>query len=263
VGSVSEQSMFAATGDAYDRFMGRYSRALAAPFADFAGVSRGQRALDVGCGPGALTGELVSRLGADSVAACDPSATFVAACAERHPGVDARVGSAEDLSYPDAGFDVVAAQLVLHFVSDGRRAGEHMRRVTRPGGTVAVCVWEFGHGMQLLRSFWDAAVQLDPEAPDELRNLRYGREGENERWLTTAGLVEVVESTLSVSSAYRDFDELWTGFLAGIGPAGSYCVGLSSAGQAGLRAALFERLGRPDGTFSLDAVARVGRGVRG
>ena len=263
MGSVSERAMFAATGDAYDRFMGRYSRALAAPFADFAGVSPGQRALDVGCGPGALTGELVRRLGAQSVAACDPSAPFVSACAERHPGVDARAGSAEDLPYPDAEFDVVASQLVLHFVSDADRAGQQMRRVTRPGGTVAVCVWEFGQGMQLLRSFWDAAVRLDPDAPDELRTLRYGREGEIEEWLKTAGLGEVVESTLSVSSSYLDFDELWTGFLAGIGPAGAYAVSLPEARQAALRTALFERLGSPEGAFGLDAVARVGRGVRG
>lgn len=254
--------MFATSGDAYDRFMGRYSRALAAPFADFAGAGPGQRALDVGCGPGALTGELVGRLGADGVSACDPSHSFVTACAERHPGVDARLGSAEDLPYADGQFDVVAAQLVLHFVSDTDRAGQQMRRVTRPGGTVAVCVWAFGQGMQLLRAFWDAAVQLDPDAPDELRDLRYGREGELRGWLSTAGLTQVVESTISVSSAYRDFDELWSGLLAGIGPAGAYCVSLSPDRRESLRAALFDRLDRPDGGFTLDAVARVGRGVR-
>ena len=260
---LPDRPMFAVTGDAYDRFMGRYSRALAAPFADFAGVGTQQRALDVGCGPGALTGELVDRLGAKSVAACDPSGSFVAACAERHPGVDARVGSAEELPYPDADFDVVAAQLVLHFVSDTARAGQQMRRVTRAGGTVAACVWAVGEGMQLLRAFWDAAVQLDPDAPDELRDLRFGAEGELGEWLTSIGLAEVVESTISVSSAYRDFDEVWSGLLAGIGPAGVYCLSLAPDAREALRAALFDRLGSPDADFTLEAVARVGRGVRG
>jgi len=262
VGSIPEGRMFAASGDSYDRFMGRYSRALAAPFADFAGIGAGQRALDVGCGPGALTGELVRRLGPESVSACDPSGMFVAACAERHPGVDARTGSAEDLPYPDAGFDVVAAQLVLHFVSDTDRAGEHMRRVTRPGGTVAACVWEFGQGMQLLRAFWDAATEVDPEAPDELRDLRFGRDGELADWLSAAGLTEVVESTLSVDSSYLDFEELWSGFLAGIGPAGAYLVSQPPARREAVHAALFQRLGRPQGPFTLRAVARAGRGVR-
>ena len=262
MGLEPQGPMFAASGDSYDRFMGRYSRALAVPFADFAGIGAGQRALDVGCGPGALTGELVRRLGAGSVSACDPSGMFVAACAERHPGVDARTGSAEDLPYGDAEFDVAAAQLVLHFVSDGDRAGEQMRRVTHPGGTVAACVWDFSQGMQLLRAFWDAAIEVDPEAPDELRDLRYGREGELADWLSAAGLADVVESTLSVDSTYRDFEEVWSGLLAGIGPAGTYLVSQPPDRRESLHAALFQRLGRPQGAFTLEAVARAGRGTR-
>lgn len=253
---------FAASGEAYDRFMGRYSLPLAEQFAEFTGVVAGRRALDVGCGPGNLTGELVRRLGAGAVAACDPSEPFVAACAQRHPGVDVRPGAAEALPFEDARFDLVAAQLVLHFVSDPRRAASEMTRVARPGGTVAACVWDFVEGMQMLRAFWDAALSLDPDAPDELRVMRFGSEGEISQWLNDAGLTGVTEGTLQVTSTYQDFDELWSGFLAGIGPAGNYSRQLPVPRQAALRRALHERLGEPAGAFTLSAMARAGRATR-
>lgn len=259
---VTGARTFAVSGDAYDRFMGRYSRSLAPEFATFAGVATGMRVLDVGCGPGALTGELVRRLGPSNVAACDPSEPFVAACAARHPGVEVRRGPAEQLPYDDGEFDLVAAQLVLHFISDPGRAGAECARVVRPGGVVTACVWDFDDGMELLRAFWDAALARDPDAPDEARMLRFGRPGEVPQWLTEAGLVQVAETTLTVETEYQDFDELWTSLLAGIGPAGSYCVGLPDAARADLREALFERLDSPTGAFSLRAVARAGRGVR-
>lgn len=253
--------LFAASGEAYDRFMGRYSQPLAVEFAGFARVAPGSLALDVGCGPGALTAELARRLGADAVAACDPSASFVAACRERNPGVDVRAGDAERLPFPDRGFDVVLAQLVLHFVTDPTAAAAEMSRVLRPGGVIATCVWDFGQGMQLLRAFWDAALSLDPGSPDEHQVMRFGRPGEIAEWLTDAGLVEVTESTLTVASRYQDFDELWSGFLAGVGPAGSYCMSLSPAHRAALRQALYDRLGSPTGPFALAAVARAGYGL--
>ncbi len=259
---VAGARTFAVSGDAYDRFMGRYSRPLAAEFATFAGAAQGQRALDVGCGPGALTGELVRRLGTANVAACDPSDAFVAACAARHPGVDVRHGSAEQLPYDAGEFDLVTAQLVLHFVTDPRRAASEFSRVARPDGVVAACVWDFEQGMELLRAFWDAALSLDAGAPDEARVLRFGRAGEIAEWLTDAGIGQVAETTLTVESEYRDFDDLWTPLRAGIGPAGSYFVGLPDAARQALRAVLFERLGSPAGAFRLRAVARAARGVR-
>lgn len=253
--------MFTASGEAYDAFMGRYSGPLAAEFATFAGVRCGQRVLDVGCGPGALTSELGRRAGAAAVSACDPSASFVAACSRRNPGVDVRTGAAERLPFDDDQFDLVVSQLVLHFVPDPEAAASEGRRVLREGGVLAACVWDFAHGMELLRAFWDAALSLDPRAPDELVVMRFGREGEIARWLTDAGLAQVRESTLTVSSSYADFDELWSGFLAGIGPSGSYCVGLPPRHRAALRRALYERLGEPSGAFTLAAVARAGRAV--
>lgn len=253
--------MFAVAGSAYDSFMGRYSTALAAGFADAAGVSAGGSALDVGCGPGALTGVLVSRLGPDNVYACDPSPSFRDACAARHPGVVVKPGRAESIPFEDGVVDHALAQLVLHFVSDGERAAAEMARVVRPGGTVAACVWDFADGMEMLRHFWDAALSIDPDAPDEARVLRFGRPGEIAELFSGAGLEDVVESMLRVESTYASFDELWNGFLAGVGPAGAYCVALGDEHRERLRAALFDRCGAPEGAFTLGAVARcaVGR----
>jgi SAM-dependent methyltransferase len=252
---TSGAQSFQASGEAYDAFMGRYSRSLAGPFADGVGVSAGQSALDVGCGPGALTGVLVDRLGVESVSACDPSEPFVAACAAGHPGVDVRLGRAEAIPFDDDSFDVALMQLVLHFVSEPDHAAAELRRVVRPGGTVGACVWEFGSGMQMLRQFWEAAVAVDPDAPDEVRVMHFGRQGEIAELFERAGFLEVTESTLAVASTYTDFDELWAGFLLGIGPAGAYLLTLPEDHRAALRTELFAGVGSPTGAFSLDATA--------
>lgn len=253
---------FQATGDAYDLFMGRYSRHLSRPFADAASVAAGHRVLDVGCGPGALTAELVQRIGSTNVVALDPSPPFVAACTERFPGTEVHLGRAEALPFADDSFDRVMAQLVVHFVSDPTGAASEFRRVLRPGGIAAACVWDFAEGMQMLRSFWDAALDVDDEAPDEARTLRFGRAGEIAELFDAVGLVDIDESTLEVESAYSDFDELWAGFMAGIGPAGSFVVSLDEPRRAALREALFRRVGSPTGSFTLTALARCATGVR-
>ena len=167
---------FAATADAYDRFMGRYSVHLAPSFADFADVSPGQRVLDVGCGPGALTTELVKRLGTSLVAAVDPAEQFVAAARERHPGVEVRVAAAERLPFSDGEFDAALAQLVVHFMEHPVRGLAEMARVTRDGGVVAACVWDHAGKQSPLAPFWDAVHELDPTAPDESR-LAGGHQG--------------------------------------------------------------------------------------
>lgn len=255
-----DRAMFAATADAYDAFMGRYSQPLAVAFADAAGVAPGQTALDVGCGPGALTGELVARLGAPAVAACDPSASFVAECAARNPGVEVRVAPAEALPFEDARFDIALAQLVLHFVGDPATAAGELRRVVRPGGTIAACVWDFHEEMEMLRLFWDAALAVVPDAPDEARTLRFGLAGDLAGLFDASGLSDVTETALRVQSSYEDFEELWAGFQAGIGPAGAFCTSLPDEPREALRRELFDRLGAPASTFTLDAVARCATG---
>jgi SAM-dependent methyltransferase len=169
-------------------------------------------------------------------------------------------GRAEAIPFDTDTADHAMAQLVLHFVSEPDAAAQEMARVVRPGGSVAACVWDFD-GMEMRRAFWDAALSIDPQAPDEARTLRFGRPGEIGDLFASAGLERIDESTLAVTSTYPSFDELWNGFLAGVGPAGSYCVSLQPAEQDRLRAALWTTLGSPAGSFTLGAVAHcaVGR----
>lgn len=259
--AVGGARSFLVSGQAYDLFMGRYSRELAPAFADAAGIAAGQDVLDVGCGPGALTGELVRRTGADRVLAVDPSPPFVEACAQRYAGVQVRLAPAEALPFDDAVVDAVLAQLVLHFVGDPDQAAREFRRVLRPGGRVGACVWDFAGGMEMLRAFWDAALEVDPGAPAEAQTLRFGGPGEMVEQLDSVGFVDLDETVLQVSSPYTGFDELWAGFLYGIGPAGGYLVTLPQEQQDAVREALHRRIGSPAGGFTLGATARcvVGR----
>ncbi len=220
--------------DAYDRFMGRYSVLLAPQLADLAGVAAGQRALDVGSGPGALTAELVARLGADSVVAVDPSAPFVEALSERYPGVEAQVAFADQLPFPDDAFDVSLAQLVVHFMKDPVIGVSEMRRVTRAGGVVAACVWDHGGSEGPLKHFWDAAREIDPRADDEskLPGVRQGQLGE---YFRQAGLNQVVETKLSVAVLHQTFEEWWEPFTLRVGPAGAFVATLDPTQRARLR----------------------------
>src|SRR5512141_2582211 len=166
--------MFSVPADAYDRYVGRYSPALAGELIHFAGVSPDGRALDVGCGPGALTAALVALLGADQVAAADPSRSFVEACRQRNPGVRVELAPAEALPFADGEFDHVLSQLVVNFLADARAGLGEMRRVTRRGGVITACTWDYAEGMTLIRSLFDAAITLDPAAVehDEGRKMR-------------------------------------------------------------------------------------------
>jgi len=247
---------FKVSGETYDRFMGRYSVQLAVVFADAAGIEAGQEALDVGCGPGALTAELVRRLGPESVTALDPSESFVEACRLRHPGVDVRVGRAEQLPYPDDRFDAALAQLVLHFVSDPDAAVREMSRVVRPGRIVAASVWDVARGMRMLRVFWDAARAVDPDAPDESRDRRFtAEEDEIGGLFRTVGLRDVIEGALEVEVEYEDFDDFWLPFLTATGPAGAFVASLDDERRGRLREEMRERLGSPEGPFTLPARA--------
>jgi len=182
-------------------------------------------------------------------------------CAARHPGVLVKLGRSESLPFQADTVDHAMAQLVLHFVSEPLDAARDMARVVRPGGRVSACVWDFDDGMEMLRGFWDAALTIDPDAPDEARTCRFGRPGEIAELFASAGIEDIVESTLSAPSTYESFDELWSGFLAGVGPAGAYCLALTDHERHRLRAELFDRLGTPAASFTLGAVARcaVGR----
>ena len=210
--------------DLYDRFMGRYSRLLAPQLADLAAVSAGQRVLDVGCGPGALTAELVNRLGAAAVSAVDPSEPFVAAAEERHPGVDVRRAAAERLPFQDAEFDATLAQLVVHLMENPSAGVDELVRVTRKHGVVAASVWDYAGGRGPVSVLWDAARELDPEVVDESQ-LAGVREGHLAELFDAAGLQEVEEAAHSIRVEHSSFEEWWEPFTLGVGPAGSYVAG--------------------------------------
>lgn len=248
---------FDVAAEAYDRFMGRYARLLAPQLADLAGLEPGHRVLDVGCGPGALTGELVSRLGPASVTAVDPSDPFVEAARARHPGVEVHVGAAEKLPFGVDEFDAALAQLVVHFMADPLVGLAEMRRVTRPGGIVAACVWDFAGGGAPLSLFWEAARQLDPGVVDE-SHLAGARQGHLPELFAAAGLRDVEETILSIEREHVGFEEWWEPYTAGVGPAGTYVSTLPLEHRRALRGRCRALL--PDGPFVLFSRAWAARG---
>jgi SAM-dependent methyltransferase len=248
---------FAVPADAYDRFMGRYSIQLSSQLADLAGVRDGQTVLDVGCGPGALTAELVERVGAAGVSAVDPSETFVEAARERHPEVNVQRAFAEELPYADRTFDAALAQLVVHFMRDPVAGLTEMARVTRAGGTVAACVWDHGSGRGPLSLFWTAVAELDPEAPDESRGAG-AQEGHLAQLFEAAGLRDVESAAESCSVEHASFEAWWQPYTGSVGPAGIYVAGLDSQRRERLRELCRARIaGEP---FTITARAWAARG---
>jgi SAM-dependent methyltransferase len=245
---------FNVPADAYARFMGRFSDPLGVTFADFAGVAPGLSVLDVGSGPGALTSELVGRLGAAGVAAVDPSPPFVAALGARFPEVDVRRGTAEALPFADDTFDATLAQLVVHFMSDPVAGLREMARVTRPGGVVAACVWDHDGGGSPLSLCWEAARELDPTVVDE-SGLAGAREGHLEQLCAEAELTEVDATLLSVEVMFASFEEWWEPYTFGIGPLGAYILSLEEARRTALRARCAALLPPPPFTVSGSAWA--------
>jgi SAM-dependent methyltransferase len=249
---------FDVAADAYDQFMGRYSRLLSPQLADLARVGPGKRVIDVGCGPGALTAELVERVGPANVAAVDPSEPFVAAAQARHPGVDVRRAAAEHLPFDDQTFDVALAQLVVHFMADPVAGLAEMARVTRHGGVVVACVWDHAGGRGPLSIFWQAARELDPNVDDESR-LAGAREGHLEALFERAGLRDITGTTISASLEHATFDEWWAPYTRGVGPAGAYATALDPERQAALRDRCRDLL--PAAPFVLTSQAWAARGV--
>jgi len=248
---------FEVSAEDYLRFIGSYSQQLAIFFAALAGVRGGQRVLDVGCGPGTLTAELISRLGTAKVSAVEPSASFAAAAQARWPEVDIRRSGAEQLPFADAIFDAALAQLVVHFMADPVTGLREMGRVTRPGGTVAACVWDHAGGRGPLAAFWSAVRELDPGADDE-SGLAGVREGHLAQLFAAAGLEQVRSGALTVRVRHASFGEWWQRFTLGVGPAGDYVATLTPEHRDELRERCRRRL--PDGPVEITATAWAATG---
>jgi SAM-dependent methyltransferase len=236
--------MFNVSDAAYDNFMGRFSVPLAPVFADFAGVVPGQRVLDVGAGTGALTAELLRR-GATPVAA-DPSPPFVATLRRRFPTVEVQESPAEDLPWPDESFDAALAQLVITFMRNASAGVEEMRRVVRPGGVVAVCMWD-RDGMEMLGAVNRTQRALDPSRPTPEQLTTYRTPEEIQPLLGDGAELELLE----VDAAYTGFDELWDSIADGAGPAGEWAKSLDAGQRGEARAELFRQVGEPEGPFTL------------
>jgi SAM-dependent methyltransferase len=249
---------FDVSASAYDRFMGQYSELLADLFADWSQIHPGQRALDVGCGTGALTEQLARRLGTSAVVAVDPSASFVAATQLRVAGLDVRLAGAEHLPFADAEFTVTLAQLVVHFMTDAVGGLREMARVTRAGGLVTACVWDHAGDRGPLTSFWNAVAELDPDASGEAA-LAGTREGHLVELFADAGLQQIESSTLTVTRHFDSFDAWWRPYTLGVGPAGAYVNGLTHAERIALRDRCAELL--PAESFAVSAMAWCARGV--
>ncbi|MDQ3739981.1 MAG: class I SAM-dependent methyltransferase [Actinomycetota bacterium] len=250
---------FTAAAEKYDRFMGRYTTSLAPAFADAAGVTGDMRVLDVGCGPGGLTEELARRVGAERVAAIDPAPQFAAACRDRHPGADVRVGTAEALPWDDGIFDATVCSLVVAFMEDPDQGIGEMARVTRPGGTVAACMWDIaGGGMTMLNTYWRAARAVDPSAGGE-RQRPGTSEGDLAERFRRAGLEDVADGALEARVHYADFDDFWEPLTFAVGPAGNHLASLGPDEQARVRESCREAL--PSGSFTLTARAWYARGT--
>lgn len=242
---------------AYDRHVGRYGAQLAQGLIAAAGVRAGDRVLDVGCGPGRLTAALAALVGADHVAAVDPSEDFVVACRARVPGADVRVGVAERLPFDDGVFDVALAQLVVPLMEDRDAGVGEMARVVRRGGVVAACVWD-STTMPMLSAYWDAALAVAPEragAFDEGRRVGYPDPADLDTLWRAAGFTAVRTGATLVAASYTGFDDLFAPFTAGSGNSGSVYRGLDPVGRERLRAEAFRRLGEPAGSFTLAARA--------
>jgi ubiquinone/menaquinone biosynthesis C-methylase UbiE len=236
---------------AYDTFMGRYSTRLAPVFLDFAGLPAGAHVLDVGAGTGALTAELARR-GA-TVAAIDPSPQFAATLRARFPGIDSREGPAETLPWPDATFDAALAQLVVAFMSDAPAGVAEMRRVVRPGGVVAACMWS-RPGMDMLDAINRTRDVVAPGG-ESVDVTRYRTRESFQDLLCPDAQVE----QLSVESEYEDFEEFWNALAGGVGPAGVWVASLEGDQREAARAEVRSQLGNPTGRFTLTGRAWAGR----
>jgi SAM-dependent methyltransferase len=263
---MPQQRNIFAESDAYEQFMGRWSRRLAPLLVKFASVEERDSVLDIGSGTGALAFAMAEAILSVRVTGVDPSSRYVRYAQARTPSdrVQFSAGDAQALQMPDATFDKTLSLLVMNFIPDPVKALREMIRVTRPGGVVAAAVWDYGEGMEMLRVFWDEAVALDAtvDARDE-RHMPLCRRGELAAFWRAGGLQQVEEQPVVIELSFVSFDDYWLPFLGGQGPAGAYATSRSEAARVALASRLRRRLlaERQEGAFALQARAWAVKGV--
>lgn len=256
-----------ANGDLYEGYMGRWSRRVAREFIDWLSLPAGGGWLDVGCGTGALSGTILQLAGPARIKAIDRSEGFVDFAREhvQDDRVRFEVGDAESLTDDSETVDAVVSGLVLNFIPHPERALADMKRVTRTGGVVAVYVWDYAEGMQFIRHFFEAAVALDPKAVEHDEGPRFPicRPDALRQLFESTGLRNVEVRPIEVPTVFRDFDDYWSPFLAGVGPAPAYAMSLSEEHRSALRERIRAGLPfAPDGSIPLSARAWAARGRR-
>ncbi|MEV6872647.1 class I SAM-dependent methyltransferase [Amycolatopsis sp. NPDC051128] len=255
------------SGDAYEAYIGRWSRRIAETFVRRLAVPASRRWLDVGCGTGALTSAVLAAADPAEVAGVDPSEDFLktarASVTDRRASFT--LADARELPFPAARFDVVATGLVLNFVPDPARAAAEIARVTVPGGLAAAYLWDLAEGMRLIRHFWDAAAELDPTTVAELdegRRFPLCRPAPLGRLWTEAGLTSVSVGEIKIPTVFKDFDDYWQPFLGAQGPAPAYLATLPEVRRDQIRELLRSRLPtNPDGSIPLTARAWAVSGI--
>jgi SAM-dependent methyltransferase len=253
-------------GEAYENYVGRWSRPVAHDFIDWLSIPANSRWLDIGCGTGALTETILARAAPASVTGIDPSEGFVGFARQytQDPRARFEQGNAQALPFSDDAFDAAVAGLVLNFIPDPGKALAEMTRVVRAGGTAAAYVWDYAGEMQLMRYFWDAAVALDPDAQklDEARRFPICHPDALLALFKNAGFDRSECRSIDVSTAFKDFDDYWSPFLGGQGPAPTYCCALPERQRDALRERLRATLPtEKDGSIRLVARAFAVRGI--
>jgi SAM-dependent methyltransferase len=247
-------SKFAGTADAYENYMGRWSRKVAPRFVEWLKPASGKSWVDVGCGSGALTSAIAAACKPSRLVGIDSSASYVARAAKSVPLGEFREGRAISIDLPNDGFDYAVSGLVLNFIADPPKAINEMARVVRPGGTVALYVWDYGGHMQIMRYFFDCARPVDPKSSefDDGIQAPICRPGALADAFGTAGLADVATTAIDITAAFADFDDYWKPFLAGTGSAPKYCQSLDEATRRQIRDAIQARLPTsPDGEILL------------
>src|SRR5262245_27380683 len=265
IDALGQDSIFS-EARAYERFMGRWSRSLAPLFVRFARVGNGDTVLDVGSGTGAVTAAVAKMAPSSHIVGIDPAASYVTLAQSQHGSTRVRfeVGDAQQMRFDDAMFDRTLSLFVVNFIPDVRKALGEMKRVTKPKGTIAAAVWDYGDGMEMLRVFWDESVALQPtSATKDERNMPFCRRGDLGTLWREQGLQDVVEEGLTIETRFASFNDFWTPFLEKQGPAGAYAASLSPEDLEALRLRLRRRLlgTGPDKAIVLHARAWAVRGT--